>query len=230
MRTLNSLVAVIAVVAIAACGSDNSSTGSTGGVTPPVTGTTPTLSIDSGFADRTAVVSSVVPAHVHVAVNGVPTAGITVSWSVSTGGGTTNPTTSVSDATGLATTTWTLNDTVRVASLTAAIPNASSVTMQLTTIGGTPSAVAKVSADSIAVVAGASTLLTVRVTDKSGNPVTGAAVTWTSTGGALTTTTTTTGSSGNGQVVFSTDRTPKSYTVTATAIGLGTLSFKVVGL
>jgi hypothetical protein len=100
----------------------------------------------------------------------------------------------------------------------------------MTTFGGAPAAFKKVTADSTAVVAGASTLLTVRVTDKSGNPVTGSTVTWATTGGALTTSTTTTGSSGNGQVVFSTDRTPKSYTVTATAGSLGTLTFKVVGL
>jgi phage tail sheath gpL-like len=68
------------------------------------------------------------------------------------------------------------------------------------------------------------------VTDKSGNAVPGATVTWTASGGSLTTTSTVTGSSGNGQVVFSTDATPKSYTVTATVAGIGALTFKVVGL
>ena len=230
MRSSKSLLALSAAVAIAACSSDGGSTGSTGGVTPPPTATTPSISIDSGFADRTAVVGTTVPAHVHVAVNGVPTAGITVTWSTSTGGGTVNPATSVSDATGLATTQWTLNDTVRVSTLTAAVVNATSVSLLMTTIGGTPAAFKKISADSTAVVAGASTLLTVRVTDKSGNPVGGSTVTWTTSGGALTTSATTTGSSGNGQVVFSTDATPKSYTVTATAAGLGVLTFKGVGL
>jgi Bacterial Ig-like domain (group 1) len=230
MRSANSFLAFFAAAALAACGGSDSPTGSTGGVTPTPTATTPSISIDSGFADRTAVVGSTVPASVHVAVNGVPTSGITVTWSVSTGGGTVNPTTSVSDASGLATTSWTLNDTVRVATLTAAVLNASSVSMFMTTFGGAASTFTKVTADSVAVVAGASTLLTVRVKDKSGNPVTGTTVTWTTTGGALTTSSTTTGSSGNGQVVFSTDPTPKSYTVTATAAGLGVLTFKVVGL
>ena len=229
MRSPNFLLAFSAAVALAACGSDHGTT-STGTTTPPPSATTPSLSVDSGYADRTAVVGTTVPAAVHVAVNGVPTGGITVSWNPSASGGTVNPTTSVSDASGLATTQWTLNDTVRVSTLTAAVVNAASVTMQMTTIGGAASASSKVTADSVAVVAGASTLLTVRVKDKSGNPVTGAIVTWTTTGGALTTTTTTTGSSGNGQVVFSTDRAPQSYTVTATAAGLGSLTFKVVGL
>jgi hypothetical protein len=230
MRSLSSLLALSAAVAVVACGSDGGSTGSTGGVTPPPTATTPSLSIDSGFADRIAVVGTTVPANVHVAVNGVPTGGITVTWSTSPGGGTVNPATSVSDANGLATTQWTLNDTVRVSTLNAAVVGATSVSLQMTTIGGAPAAFKKITADSTAVVAGASTLLTVRVTDKSGNPVTGSTVTWTTTGGALTTSTTTTGSSGNGQVVFSTDPAPKSYTVTATAAGLGSLTFKVVGL
>jgi hypothetical protein len=229
MRSLNSFLAILAVVALAACGKDNP-TGSTGSTTPPPSLTTPSLSIDSGFADRTGVVGTTVPASVHVAVNGVPTGGITVSWSVSTGGGTVNPATSVSDATGLATTSWTLNDTVRVSTLTAAVVNATSVSMFMTTIGGAPTLISKVGSDTVSVVSGASTLLTVRVTDKSGNPVTGATVTWTASGGALTTTTTTTGSSGNSQVVFSTDKTPKSYTLTASAAGLGSITYTVVGL
>jgi len=229
MRSPNIFLALIAVVAVAACGSDHSS--SSGGITTPIpTASTPSLSVDSGFADRTAIVSTTIPAAVHVAVNGVPTAGITISWNVSASGGTVNPTTSVSDASGLATTQWTLNDTARVSTLTAAVINATSVTMQVTTTGGAPAAFSKITADSVAVVAGANTLLTVRVKDKSGNPVLGAVVKWTTSGGALTTTTTTTGSSGNGQVVFSTDPTPKSYTVTATAAGLGSLTFVVVGL
>jgi hypothetical protein len=230
MRSLISLLAFSAAVAIVACGGSDNPTGSTGTTTPPPTGTTPSLSVDSGFEDRTAVVGTTVPAKVHVAVNGIPTSGITITWGPSTGGGTVNPTTSVSDATGLATTQWTLNDTVRVSTLTAAVVNASSVTLRMTTIGGAATTIAKLGADSVAVVAGASTLLTVRVQDKSGNPVTGATVTWTTTGGSLTTKTTTTGSSGNGQVVFSTDPTPKSYTVTGTVAGLGALTFKVVGL
>ena len=231
MRSLNILLALSAAALTAACGSDNGTTGSTGTITPPPTASTPSVSIDSGFEARTAVVGSTIPANVHVAVNGVPTGGITVTWNVSTSGGTSNPTTSVTDANGFATTQWTLNDTVRVSTLTAAVVNASSVTLQVTTIGGAATTVAKVTADSVAVVAGASTLITVRVKDKAGNPVTGATITWTkSGGGALTAATTTTGSSGNGQVVFSTDPTPKSYTVTATAGSLGSLTFKVVGL
>jgi hypothetical protein len=82
-------------------------------------------------------------------------------------------------------------------------------------------------------VSGSSTLLTARATDRGGNPVPGVTITWTATGGALTLTQTTTGASGNADVVFtagSIGGPAASYTVTATAQGIGSVSFKVTGL
>jgi hypothetical protein len=124
--------------------------------------------------------------------------------------------------------TWTLGDTARVYTLTAAITGAS-VTLQTTATAGDPVAMSKVSHDTLVVAAGASTLVTVRAVDKLGNPVAGVVVSWASTGGALTAATTTTGASGNAEVAFSTDPTPRSYTINATATGLGTATFIVVG-
>ena len=173
---------------------------------------------------------NIAPGGVHVTQNSQPASGVTVTWSVSTGGGTANPTTSVTNSAGVATTTWTLSDTVRTSTLTGGITGVSSANLQVTTTAGPPTMLVRASPDSVAVVAGSSTLITARVTDKSGNAVSGVTVGWTSTGGALTTTTTVTGASGNGQVVFSTDAAPKSYTVTATVAGIGALTFKVVGL
>jgi phage tail sheath gpL-like len=121
-----------------------------------------------------------------------------------------------------------MGDTARAYTLTAAITGAS-VTLQATATAGDPVTLSKVSADTIAVAAGASTLVTVRAVDKLGNPVSGVVVSWASTGGALTITATTTGASGNAEVAFSSDATPRSYTVTATAAGLGTATFIVVG-
>jgi adhesin/invasin len=233
MRSLRffSAALVFLAAAAAACSSDSGS----GGSTSPTTPTTPStngiaITVDTALAARTAVVGSVLPASVHVTQNGQPAPNISVTWTVSAGGGSVAAATTVSDASGIATNTWTLSDTARVSILTAGIVNVASVTLQATTTAGPPAAVVKVSADSVVVVAGATTLLTVRVTDKTGNPVPGVSVSWAASGGALTTTTTTTGSSGNGQVVFSTDASPKSYTVTATVAGIGALTFKVVGL
>lgn len=105
-----------------------------------------------------------------------------------------------------------------------------SATLLATTTAGPAVAVVKASPDSVGVVAGANTLLTVRVSDKSGNAVPGVSVSWSATGGTLTAVTTITGTSGNGQVVFSTEAVKKSYTVTATVAGIGALTFEVVGL
>lgn len=227
MRAYTFFLAALTV----ACGSDSSS-GSTDTPTTPTTPTTNAYSItvDSAFAIRTAMVGTSLPAEVHVAQNSQPASGVTVTWSVSTGGGTANPTTSVTNSAGVATTTWTLSDTVRASTLTGGITGVSSANLQVTTTAGPPTMLVRAGPDSVAVVAGSSTLITARVTDKSGNAVSGVTVGWTSTGGALTTTTTVTGASGNGQVVFSTDAAPKSYTVTATVAGIGALTFKVVGL
>jgi hypothetical protein len=65
--------------------------------------------------------------------------------------------------------------------------------------------------------------------DSLGNRVGGVAVTWAATGGALTAATTTTGASGDAEVVFTSDPAPRSYAVSATATGLGTVVFTVVG-
>lgn len=225
------IYAFLAAVLTVACGSDSSS-GSTDTPTTPTTPSTTAyvVSVDSAFAIRTARVGTSIPAEVRVSQNSQPAAGITVTWSVSTGGGTANPTTSVTNSAGVATTTWTLSDTVRTSKLTGGITGVSSADLQVTTTAGPATAIVRASADSVGVVAGSSTLLTARVTDKSGNSVSGVTVNWTSTGGSLTSTTTVTGTGGNGQVVFSTDAAPRSYTVTATVAGIGALTFKVVGL
>jgi adhesin/invasin len=128
----------------------------------------------------------------------------------------------------VATATWTLGDTARVYTLTAAITGAS-VTLQATAGAGDATVFTKVSPDTLVVAAGASTLITARAVDKFGNPVPGVVVAWTTTGGALTAATTTTGASGNAEVAFSSDPSPRSYTITATAAGLGATTFTVVG-
>lgn len=98
----------------------------------------------------------------------------------------------------------------------------------MTATPGPAAALSKMVPDSLVVAPGASTLLTVRAVDQFGNPVAGVVVSWAATGGALTVTTTTTGSSGNAEVVFTSETTPRSYTVTATAPGLDAAAFSIV--
>jgi len=229
---LSRVCLLMIAIGSAACGSDSPAKSDDGGSTPtgPTTSNGINVTVDTALISRTAVVGSKLPAQVRVTQNGVPAAGIGITWSLSKGGGTVDPATSSTDANGIASTTWTLNDTVRTSVLTGAVVGSASATLTVTSTAGPVAAVKKVSPDSIGVVAGASTNVTVRVTDKSGNAIPGCTVKWTATGGALTVTSTTTGSSGNGQVVFSTEAAPKSYTVTATVDGIGSVTFKVVGL
>lgn len=218
-----------AVVALSACGGDDktSPTETPGDGTTSPTGLN--IAVDSQFAVRTAVVGSTLPAGVHVTQNGAGVPNITVTWIVLAGNGTTASQSSTTDASGAATTTWTIGDTVRVNTLQATITGASA-TMQVNPTAGPAVGIAKASPDSSAVVAGASVLLGVRAVDKSGNSVSGITINWASPLGSLGASTTITGPSGRAEVSFTTTPTPGTYTVTASGAGLGSTSFKVVGL
>jgi len=168
-----------------------------------------------------------------VTLSGQPSPNITVTWSALSGNGVVTQATSVTDATGTAKNTWRISDTARVNVLTAAIPSVSSATFQATGLAGPAANIIRVTKDSSATVTGASMLLTVRTTDKGGNPVPGVTVSWTATGGSLTLSQTATGASGNADVVFTAGSigSPATvYTVTAAAPGIGSVSFKVTGL
>ena len=228
MRTF---LVLAALIALSACGgSDDSSTdpnnnnpgGSTGGTTSL------NVTVDSGFSDRVAVVSTDVAARVHVTNAGQPAANATVVWSIVGGGGKVTPSTSTTDASGAASTLWTIGDTVRLNTLSAGVTG-STATLQVRSTAGAPTTFSRASADSSSVVAGSSLLLAVRAVDRFGNAVSDVRVLWTATGGTLSLANTTTGSSGRAEVAFTTTRTAAVYTITATAVGLGATTFKVVG-
>ena len=228
MRTF---LVLAALVALSACGgSDDSSTdpnnntpgGSTGGTTAL------NVTVDSGFSDRVAVVGTDVAARVHVTNAGQPAANAAVVWSIVGGGGKVTPATSTTDASGAASTLWTIGDTVRLNTLSAGVTG-STATLQVRSTAGAPTTFSRASADSSSVVAGSSLLLAVRAVDRFGNPVSDVVVTWTATGGTLSLANTKTGLSGRAEVAFTTTRTAAVYTITATATGLGATTFKVVG-
>jgi len=221
------LFALTLLLAAAACGSSSDGSGSTG----PTGGSSDkaySLSADSTFLARTVPIGSALPTTVHVELGGVPAVNVTVSWFPNTLSGTVDTKTSTTDANGNASVVWTLSDTVRVNTLTATA-GTGSVNVTATTTPGPVTTLTKASADSTSLVAGASTLLTVRAADQFGNRVPGVAITWTASGGSLSTTNSTTGSAGNADVVFVTTATPATYSVTATATGLAPVSFKVIG-
>ena len=221
------LLAMFAVAA--ACSSDASSTSGPGGSTGNNNGTTLNVAADSANADRTILAGSSTRVSVVVTLDGKPAGGIPVSWKPLAGSGTVSDTLTGSDSLGVASTTWTINDTVKVNTLQA-IVGTNTATLHATGVAGPASALVKVSADSVAVVAGASTLLSVRVTDRKGNPVSGVAVAWSATAGSLTVATSTSGSGGVAEATFTTPPAAGAALVTASVAGIGSVVFRVTGL
>ena len=226
MRTL--LLPIVALFALAACSSDASST-SGPGTTTGNTGTTYNVAVDSANATRTLTAGSSGKVTVMITLDGKPAGGIPVNWKPSAGSGTVSDTLTGSDSLGFASTTWTINDTAKVNTLTAYV-GTSSATLQTTGIAGPASALVKVSPDSVAVVAGANALLTVRVTDREGNPVSGIAVAWSASAGSLSLANSTTSSSGNADETFTAPTSPGTSLITASVGGIGSVVFHVTGL
>jgi hypothetical protein len=227
---LPTLLGIIAAASLAACHKD-----STGQLPTSPSDSTATssgglnIALDTSFSHDTVVVHTAIPVGVLVTKAGVGVPNTAVTWTVSSGGGSVSSATSTTDVTGLATMNWTIGDTARINNLTASITGAS-VAITVTAVGGAPTILTKISPDSNVVVAGATLLLVARATDRFGNPAFGVNVDWSASDGALNIPTTTTGASGNAQVGFVTPATSGSYFVTASVPGLGSVTFKVVGL
>lgn len=123
-------------------------------------------------------------------VTGNPVAGVTITFALSTDGGTISPTSVTTDANGeAALSNWVLptkTGTVMVVASASAIPNAS-VTFSVMAQPGPAVQIAWVSGNSMSVVAGSSPVaLVTLVTDSYGNLVPGATVSWTITSGQAT--------------------------------------------
>jgi adhesin/invasin len=227
---LSTLLAIAAATFLAACHKD-----SNGGLptTPPDSSSTSSnglnIALDTTLRHDTVVVHSTITVGVLVTKAGVGVPNTSVTWTVPAGSGSVASATSTTDANGLATINWTVGDTARTNSLTASITGAS-VGVTVTAVGGAPTVLTKISPDSNVVVAGATLLLVARATDRFGNPAYGVNVDWSATGGALSISSSTTGASGNAQVGFVTPGAAGSYFVTASVPGLGSVTFKVVGL
>ncbi len=218
------LCAAIGALAIAACGKDSTTESSSpggGGSTPTIVYT---LTLDSGIVDSVpATVGTAVPVRVKLTKAGVAVPNSVVAWTVAAGNGTVSSATSTTGADGIASVSWTLADTSRVNTMGITSQDAS-LSYHATGVAGPATTLAKVSPDSSTVVAGASLILTARVTDTKGNPSVGSSVSWTTSGGTLTTSTTTTGSGGNAQTVLTTT-TRGRYTITATLPGKASVTF-----
>ena len=115
--------------------------------------------------------------------NGV--ANVQVTWSVGTNDGSVSPTSGMTNAQGYAQTTWTLGTVAGARSISASVSNVSPVTFTATANPGPAAQLDKVAGDNQTGAPNAAlpNPLTVRVRDSFGNPIAGAAVTFTVAGG-----------------------------------------------
>jgi hypothetical protein len=231
MRTSSLLLAAgtAMVVALAACSGDNSSTAPVifSGSDSSTTSSGLTIVVDSATNNDTGAVATAIPIRVHVTQSGAGVASTTVTWAVVTGNGTLSGSTSVTDATGLATVNWTLGDTAGANSVTASITGGA-ITIAATSVGATAFGMSKISVDSQSVVAGGAVQLVARVIDRFGNAVLNANVNWSADGGTIVSPSTISGANGNASENFVTPSTPGLYNITASVPNVASVTFKVL--
>ncbi|HVP75536.1 MAG TPA: invasin domain 3-containing protein, partial [Gaiellaceae bacterium] len=157
---------------------------------------------------------------------GNPVGGVSVTFSVTTGGGSLTGASATTDASGVATVgSWTLGTAAGSNSLTASVSGLTDVVFHATAVADAASAISAAAGDGQSATVGTavSTNPSVLVTDEYGNPVAGVAVTFAvaSGGGNATGLSATTDASGNATVGSWTLGTAAgSNTLTASAAGL----------
>ena len=210
---------IACAVAVSACGSSSSSG-------PP--SLTVAKAASASGDNQTDTVSSTLPNPLRVIVNlgTTPKSGETVTWAASGVGASVNPLTSVTDATGIATTTWTLGHTAGAQTATATLAGAtgSPLTFSATATPGAATQLINPTGDGQhgMIDVTLANPLTITVADQYGNGVAGLAVAWQVTGGtgSVSPTTATSGASGVAQTMLTLGGTPGPVTITATNAAL----------
>jgi adhesin/invasin len=217
------VIAALATIIASACSDNNNSTA-------PLTATTITTNASTNGQSGGAGTALAQPVGVTVFdQNGAALANATVNWAVESGAGSVASATSVTDASGNATIVWTLGPTLGTDSLKASIAGGADAFVLATVVPGPASAVHVTSGDPQSVTAGSATApLVVQVVDQFANPVPNVTVTWAvAGGGTLSATSTTTDATGSTQVTLTTDASPASYTVSATAGTITPVTFTI---
>jgi plastocyanin len=166
------------------------------------------------------------PLRVLVTLSGAPVAGDTVTWGATGTGASVAPVKAVTDASGIATTTWTLGQTAGVQSATATLAAASGSPVSFSAVANagaaTQLAVAAGDGQTGSPNAALATQLAAKVSDQFGNGVAGVAVTWQVTGGTggVNPTSGSTDGSGLAKTTLTLGATNGPVTITATSVGL----------
>jgi adhesin/invasin len=195
--------------------------GGDNGGTPPTTTAITKIAAD-GQAGR---VGQTLPDPLTVAVTegGAPSAGATVTWATASGGSL-DPASTVTDADGHASSTWTLGTTSGSQSATATLSGASGspVTFTASAVAGDAASLQDGGGNgqSTAVGTALPSPVQAKVADEFGNGVAGVDVGWTATGGTVSAATVTSDASGISAVNVTAGAAPGPITIVATAEGL----------
>ncbi|MBI4544536.1 MAG: Ig-like domain-containing protein [Gemmatimonadetes bacterium] len=165
---------------------------------------------------------------------GAAVGGVTVTWSVTAGGGSVSPASTTTNSSGQAKTSWTLGTVVGPNAVSASVSGLTPVSFAATGTPGPAATVAKLKGDgqSATVSAAVTDSLTVKVTDAFGNSVSGVTVAWavSAGGGAVSPTSATTDANGQAQTRWTLGTTIGANTATATVSGLLAASFSATAL
>jgi plastocyanin len=223
-RQLRQLAQVLIVGSlVTGCGGDG---GGNGG-TPPPTTTIAKASTNSGDVQSGTVGQSLAaPLRVIVTEDGSPTSGATVAWSTSATGASINPTSAVTDASGIASAGWTLGTVSgsQTAQATLSGASGSPVSFTATASPGPATTLAKAGGDQQNGVINTplAAALQAKASDQFGNGVAEVAVGWavTSGGASLSAPSVPTSAAGISGVNVTLGGTAGPITITATSEGL----------
>lgn len=164
-------IASVLLSSAASCGDDPAA--------PP----TPRSIAASAGTNQTATVGQLLGSALAVVVtgsDGEPLAGATVAWQVVSGGGAVAPASSSTDATGTATTQWTLGPTAGAQSVTATVQGLGPVTFSASATPGTPDEILVTPGAPVLDALGATVQLAASLRDGFGNTLGGGAFAWSS--------------------------------------------------
>jgi adhesin/invasin len=161
---------------------------------------------------------------------GNPVVGAAVTWVVTAGGGTLDPSTGTTDDNGNASTRWTLGPSAGANSAQAIVSGVGQAEFSATAAAGTASDIVIVSGDDQTAPAGSRLPagLVVRVVDGDDNPVSGVPVTWSveSGGGSVSPTSGATGTDGLATTAWTLGASTGRQRVEASAPGAGSVRFE----
>lgn len=163
---------------------------------------------------------------VHVTYNGGVVSAGSVHWSVLAGKGVISDTVSTTDTLGATHILWTLGAAAGDNALVIGIGDAVD-TLHVTGVVGSASYLDRVGAQSDTTTTGSPFVLQVVVRDRPGNPVAGAAIAWTSSGGQIAPSSNASDATGTSTASFSATA-PGTYTITADLAGEASMFFEVV--